>query len=172
MKFTKHPNNLIVRKALPGDEAGIHQAHMRSINEVCVKDHGKDEIKGWGNRPLGDRWIRPIQDGHVWVVESDHTIYGLGYLKVLEKENVKSAYLHALYLTPEILGMKFGYKLTKLMLKTASDFGAKEITLDSSITAHDFYKRMGFIDNGPMKFHEIGGIPVRCFPMIKKLNDL
>jgi hypothetical protein len=39
----------IIRKAKVGDESGIHEAHMRSIREICVKDHGEEEIKGWGN---------------------------------------------------------------------------------------------------------------------------
>ncbi len=28
----------IIREAKPGDEAAIHEAHMRSIREICVKD--------------------------------------------------------------------------------------------------------------------------------------
>jgi hypothetical protein len=45
----------IIRKAVPGEEQEIHKVHMRSIREVCVKDHGEEEIKGWGNRELGNR---------------------------------------------------------------------------------------------------------------------
>jgi len=46
-----------IRPARSGDEPAIHEAHMRSVREVCVKDHGEEEIRGWGNRLLGDRWI-------------------------------------------------------------------------------------------------------------------
>ena len=33
-----------IRKARTGDENGIHESHMRSIREVCVHDHGEEEI--------------------------------------------------------------------------------------------------------------------------------
>ena len=48
-------NNSIIRLARPGEEAQIHEAHMRSIREICIKDHGEEEVRGWGNRPLGNR---------------------------------------------------------------------------------------------------------------------
>ena len=37
-------NNLIIRLARPGEEA---QAHIRSIREICIKDHGEEEVRGW-----------------------------------------------------------------------------------------------------------------------------
>ena len=36
----------IIREARSGDEAGIHEAHMRSIREVFLKDHGLEEVIG------------------------------------------------------------------------------------------------------------------------------
>ena len=38
----------LIRQARFGDELGIHEAHMRSIREVCIHEHGPGEIKGWG----------------------------------------------------------------------------------------------------------------------------
>ena len=66
-----------IRFAKPGDEPAIHDAHMRSIREICVKDHGTEEIKGWGHRELGDRWTKEIQNGTVWVVERNGCIHGV-----------------------------------------------------------------------------------------------
>jgi predicted N-acetyltransferase YhbS len=56
-----------------------------------------------------------------------------------------------------------------MMLEKARDSGAKFVTLESSITAHDFYKRVGFTDRGSMKLQEIGGSFVRGFPMVFQL---
>jgi hypothetical protein len=75
----------IIREARPGDEAGIHEAAMRSIREICVKDHGEEEVRGWGNRPLGNRWIGAILEGYVWVVEFENTIHGHGYITITEE---------------------------------------------------------------------------------------
>jgi GNAT superfamily N-acetyltransferase len=162
--------NAQIREAKPGDELGIHEAHMRSIREICVKDHGTEEIRGWGYRNLDDRWTTPIKQGGVWVVELDGIICGMSYIRLFEQNGESRAHLHALYLTPEIIGQGFGLRLVELMLSKAQGAGAKLVTLESSITAHEFYKRLGFADNGPMRKVEIGGFPVTSFPMILRLS--
>lgn len=157
---------LQIREAKPGEEKAIHEAHMRSIREICVKDHGENEIRGWGNRSPGDRWIEAIKNQNVWVVEGDGNIYGHACLNVFEENHETKACIQGLYLTPEVLHQGFGFKLAGIMLDKARNAGAKTVTLDSSITAHDFYKGLGFVDAGPKKSVEIGGYPVTAFPMV------
>jgi GNAT superfamily N-acetyltransferase len=158
-----------IREAKPGEENAIHEAHMRSIREICVKDHGEDEVRGWGNRPIGNRWTNAIKDGYVWVVENAGNIYGSAYIRIFAENNETKAHIHGLYLTPEVLHQGFGFQLAGLMLEKARSSGAKFVALESSITAHDFYKRVGFTDSGPMKRQEIGGSLVRGFPMVFNL---
>ncbi len=155
----------MIRKALPGDEVAVHESHMRSIREVCVKDHGADEVRGWGNRPLGDRWVRAIVDDHVWVVEINGRIEGHGYIRIFEEAGRTVAHIHGLYLTPAVIGLGQGKKLAELMLSAAREHDAVEVTLDSTVTAHEFYKKLGFVDCAPMRYATIGGSQVRCFPM-------
>jgi len=138
---------------------------MRSIREICVKDHGEEEIKGWGFRELGNRWIRVIMEEFIWVVESGTHIYGFAYIRMFESDGKPHAHLHGLYLTPESAGHGIAKKMMKLMLDEARAHGAHAVTLESSITAHGFYKRHGFIDLGPMLKVEINGYPVSCYPM-------
>jgi hypothetical protein len=40
MSYSSQP---IIRKARPGEEAQLHEAHMRSIKEVCSRDHTAEE---------------------------------------------------------------------------------------------------------------------------------
>ena len=44
----------IIRRALPEDVFGIHEAHMKSIQELCSKDYTEAEIKAWGHRPYNE----------------------------------------------------------------------------------------------------------------------
>lgn len=164
------PKQLTIRKAIPGDEASSHEAHMRSIREICVKDHGEEEIKGWGYRELGNRWIRPIKEDFVWVVESESTMYGFAYIRMIQESSTKRSHLHGLYLTPEAAGQGIATQMMELMLNAAKDFKAEIVTLESSITGHDFYKRFGFKDVGSMLKVDIGGYPVSCFPMELNLS--
>ena len=139
---------------------------MRSIREVCIKDHGAEEIRGWGNRELGNRWIEDVKTGYVWVVEYQNTVRGVALLRIFEEAGEKMAYLNALYLTPEVLRKGLGTQLAKLMIDKARELNAKAIKLESSITGHAFYKALGFVDTGPKAQVEIGGSPVSHFPMM------
>lgn len=159
-------NSTRLRKAVPGEEAALHETHMRSIREVCVKDHGEEEVKGWGNRPLGNRWIEAIQKDIVWVIEDDGKIVGVSFLKVAAEE---TAFLHALYLTPEIIGQGWGKRLMEKLIQEAKEKGARKIKLESTITALEFYKSFGFAITGPKEVTEIGGSLVTGFPMERLL---
>lgn len=159
----------LIREAQPGDESGIHEAHMRSIREVCIRDHSEEEISGWGNHPLGDRWIAQIQESGVWVIELDGVIRGVGYIQTRHKTHEREAHLFALYLAPEALGKGLAGRLLQLLLNKARSDGARVVTLVSTLTAHGFYKRFGFVDSGPMKLTKIGGVQVRGVPMALKL---
>jgi len=51
------------------------------------------------------------------------------------------------------------------MIQKARAEGAANITLDSSLNAHEFYKNFGFKNTGPLKTTDIGGSKVRGYPM-------
>ena len=152
---------MTIRKAKTGEDDAIHSAHMRSIREVCVHDHG-EEILGWGYRECGDRWRQSIADGLVWVVEHEGQIEGVACIKFKDGQ----AYILSLYLTPIVLGQGYGWRLMSIMLDVAKERGVKRIDLQSSLTAHAFYKRVGFVDSGPMERVVIGELSVRCIPMV------
>lgn len=161
-------SQLTIRKARPGEEAHLHEAHMRSIREVCSRDHTAEEISGWGHRPLGNRWTAAIERDQVLVVEIDGVISGVGHLGVLA-DQPEEGHIYALYLTPEATGMGVGAKIANLLLDYARSKGVKVVRLYSTITAHKFYQRLGFVDEGEMQTMMIGGNPVRCYPMVKSL---
>jgi GNAT superfamily N-acetyltransferase/ADP-ribose pyrophosphatase YjhB (NUDIX family) len=163
--FQQVNSEIVIRVAVPGEEAAIHDAHLRSIREICVKDHGLEEVRGWGYRPLENRWIAQIRTGYVWVVEYQNAIHGVGHIRMFEEAGKQQCYLHALYFTPEVKGKGAGKQLVKLMIETARILQANVLFLDSTITAKKFYERCGFVDAGNMKKVDIGGYPVTCFPM-------
>ncbi|MCX6119043.1 MAG: GNAT family N-acetyltransferase [Proteobacteria bacterium] len=167
MKQTNIPQ---IRLAVMIDRPQIHEAHMRSIREVSIKDHGPEEVRGWGNRELGERWISGIEKGRVWVIEFNEQISGVGYIDISDKNGKTSAHVYAMYLTPEVIGLGFAKRMMNLMLDLARSHGALEITLDSSLTAHGFYQKFGFVDSGPLNFSDIGGSQVRSYPMKLILN--
>lgn len=60
-----------IRRARHGDEEGIHNAHMKSINEVCAKDYKPEQTAAWGGRDFNFEQKRKLIDTqYVWVVEA------------------------------------------------------------------------------------------------------
>jgi N-acetylglutamate synthase-like GNAT family acetyltransferase len=156
-----------VRRARLGDENGIHDSHMRSIREICVLDHGEDEIQGWGYRQnrSRDHWEKTFENEQIfiWVVEHNENIEGHAFFRINREK--KTAHLHSLYLTPVVHKQGFGVQMMNCILQTAKEQDIQEIVLESSITAHSFYHKYGFVDTGPRQKSVIGGYPVRNFPM-------
>lgn len=164
-------NKPIVRKATIQDAEGIHLAHMKSIQQICSKDHSEEEIKAWGHRPYReDQRINAIKNDLVWVVDDNGSIEGYGHLKIFEKEGVRLGHIFGLYLTPQVAGNSLGRAIVDKMMEEINFSKAMQITLESTITAKEFYKKIGFVPNGSELTVEINGTQIRCYPMMKRLH--
>lgn len=156
----------MIRRAKPEDARAIHEAHMLSIQTVCIGDHTADEVKGWGGRPFNEaQRILSIQNNLIWVVELDGKVEGYASIQLSEKDGQRYGYIAGLYLSLVALGRGYGRQMFDLMLSAAQEYSAKKVKLESTLTAHGFYRKMGFVDAGPMISAEIGGSQVRCIPM-------
>lgn len=156
----------MIRRANSEDAAGIHVAHMQSIQQLCSKHHTKEEIAGWGNRPFNkEQRLSAIKNHAVWIVEVNSKIEGYAQIAFKEKENVLTGHILGLYLTSIAAGSGLGKKLLQLMIDEAKLRKVNSITLESTITAHGFYEKFGFIDSGVQIAVQIGGVGVRCQPM-------
>lgn len=157
-----------VRRARPEDARQIHDAHMRSINEICAKDYSVEEVRAWGGRIYDEKHrISAIKNHMVWVVEEKGVVQGYGHL--VPDDKTKVAFLWGLYLTPDVIGRGHGEEICKLMFVEAKALGMVAIALESTITAQRFYKGLGFKEIGPQRKVEINGVEVRCFPMELKV---
>lgn len=164
-------SNNYIRKATPADALKIHEAHMRSIQEVCSIDHSENEIKAWGYRPFyEDQRIHAINEQFVYVVEIEDQIEGFLHFNILE--NKTDAYIYGLYLTKKSNGFGLGTKMMNIVFDKCEQNNIHKINLHSTITAHNFYLKMGFADTAPMTTVLINQTPIRCIPMSKNLHLL
>lgn len=155
-----------IRKAELKDAEAIHLAHMLSIQEVCSKEHTEDEINVWGRRPFREEQRHnAILNNIVYVVELENSIEGFLHFNLLD--NKKDAYVYGLYLTKKVQGRGVAKKLINILFEICFDNNIEKIDLSSTITAHKFYQKMGFIDNGLLGHVLFGQVKVRCYPMTK-----
>jgi N-acetylglutamate synthase-like GNAT family acetyltransferase len=159
-----------IRRAVASDAEGIHNAHMKSIQEMCAKDYSPEQIRAWGGRGFHEESrVRAIGNDFVWVVEGDGIIEGYGHLKIIEKDGVKHGHVFGLYFTPKVVGKSFGKAIVRMMIEEMKAAKIKTMRLESTITSQTFYRHMGFINDGPEIKIDIGGVSLACYPMFMEV---
>lgn len=155
-----------IRKATDGDAEGIRAVFLRSLREVCARDHSPEEILAWGSRPQDEMRRRmDIQNEHVWVLETDGRIEGFAHLNLSTIFGRRLGRVHGMYLAPEAIGRGFGKRFASLIVAEAKEYGAAEIHLESTLNAHAFYRGIGFQYYGDPTTAHLGATVVRCIPM-------
>ncbi|MBC7421174.1 MAG: GNAT family N-acetyltransferase [Bdellovibrio sp.] len=163
--------NIIIRRAQISDAESIHIAHMKSINEICVNEHSTDEIRVWGGRKFDlAKRLPAIQNDFYLIAELDGIVEGFCQLNVSLKKNLKSAHLYGFYITSKILKKHVGDAFMSLVFEYCQCENVKVITLKSTITAFDFYKKYGFIQTGELTGPIRDGVMIRGYPMQKALT--
>ena len=140
----------IIRRALPEDAFGIHEAHMKSIQELCSKDYTEAEIKAWGHRPYNEEHrLFAITNHIVYVVAINDSIEGYAQLKFYNDNDndIKKAHVMGLYLTSRTSGKNLGTQSLQKLLAEAQKNGVQQVTLESTLTSKVFYLKNGiFLD--------------------------
>ena len=162
-----------IRRAEPKDARGIHDAHMRSILEICAKDYTEEQLNGWGRRPYSEeRRVATIRDHKVWVIARETEIFGYAHFQTEQSNGKRSGYCNALYLTPEVAGRGFGRKLMDLMVTEALNEKLERIELYSTITSAAFYLKNGFrLLPGPQHVTMQNGVRIPSYPMERWLKN-
>ncbi|MDY3937833.1 MAG: GNAT family N-acetyltransferase, partial [Oscillospiraceae bacterium] len=93
-------------------------------------------------------------------VYSDGKLIGCGRLA---PESADSFHLGRIALYPEYRGGGNGAKLVNEILRKAKELGAKYVTIEAQTHAIGFYKKLGFIPDGSLLYHE----QIPHIPMIK-----
>jgi dipeptidase E len=167
-------NSLLIRCASPRDARGIHDAHMRSINEMCKNDYTPEQLKAWGGREYDEHQrLKMIEHNFIWVVELNGKIEGLAGLALKKEAPLQTGELLILYLTPIVAKKGLGKRLVELIEEKARTLGLKELELESTITSREFYRRCGYVETGPLHVcHTLNGIGIPGYPMKKVLAPI
>jgi putative acetyltransferase len=144
----------MVRRAIPDDAEAIAALLVRSIREICGPDYGNDEaiLSVWCANKTPENMRRGILNSdNYWIVALDDGVIAGTALMGLKGE------IHLCYLLPEYLGRGIGKAMLNDMLAFARMSGLQKVTLGSTRTAREFYKRNGFIECGETDW--MGQIP-------------
>lgn len=152
-----------LRRAQHADSAGIIQAHIQSIRNVCSKDYNPEQIQAWAGRKFRvDLWNQTIDRDYVWVLVDDCEVLGFGHFAKMSED---AGEVLGLYFVPEVIGKGMGKKLFQFMLEVARENHLKKINLHATITAKSFYQSLGFQQSGSDETVDMQGVAIPCFPM-------
>jgi GNAT superfamily N-acetyltransferase len=151
-----------IRRATTADVAQICEVVRASITELCVADHRGDPniLEQWlANKTPENvgQWLSNASNINLVAVE-DSTVLAAGCVTI-------SGAILLNYVSPAARFRGVSSALLAGMEAAARKNGNVQCTLDSTLTAHRFYNRHGYVDSGPRA--EKRG--VATFPMAKAL---
>lgn len=169
-----------IRKAVEKDKDDIYRVHTKAIQKTCSSHYSPHEVEVWVKRQNPGRYLEFLRQGDIVIAEDqDERVLGFGHaipdtiLKQEMEEQGKSRAIQikGLFVDPEHHRKGAGRSLMNHLEKTASELGAKSLTVHATLNAVEFYRKCGF---DPLEFveHRVSDeVRLQCRKMIKKLAD-
>src|SRR5262249_26157782 len=134
-----------IRAAHLDDAEQICAVVRRSIAELCVADHGNDLriLDAWlGNKTVANvqSWISSNPSG-VFVAVAEGAVSGVSII-------LPSGEVVLNYVSPDARFKGWTKALMARLEERGRELGLERLTLVSTVTAHRFYRALGYADLG------------------------
>ena len=155
---------IIIRRAMESDAVAACDVVRRSISELCVADHCNNEatLTAWLENKSVDTFLRLIraESKSCVVAILDDNICGFGHID-------HSGAIGLLYVAPDARFLGASTAMLGWLEDEAFRLGVKAVTLNSSLTAREFYMARGYALAG----EPIAGFGItQAWPMSKQLT--
>jgi GNAT superfamily N-acetyltransferase len=153
-----------VRKTRLEDCRRVAHVHRTSIRKICSSRYDQDVIDTWagGCSANGVRRSSKRKEANNIVVEVDGIICGIG---ASLNNRIWLVYVH-----PKWSGLGLGDKLIQRLESDMLKKGLKDITLESSLNAYNFYLRNGYKKVKKKSLEFRNGLRIPCIKMKKTLK--
>ena len=152
-----------IRKATLKDAEEMCKVVRAAIKEVNSTDYTPRQVKAWLSHNSAKSYKESMKKGRKWFVATERgKIIGVTRADS-EKETIK-----ALYVNPSMHGKGIGKKLYLKMEKFLRAQGVKKLVVESTITAQNFYEKMGMRKTGKRNV-KMSGVSIPVVVVEKKL---
>lgn len=135
--------NYRVRRFQNSDAEEVSRLIIKTLRTTNIKDYSVDYIENDVKKFTPDDVVERASWIHFYVVEDNKIIVGCGAIgSYWGKEDESS--LFNIFVLPEYQGKGIGRKIIETLEKDEYFFRAKRIEIPASITACEFYKKMGY----------------------------
>lgn len=124
---------IIVRPMVEPDALAVHDIHTACLRHTLTSHYSSEQLEAWlaGRTPAG--YLRGAENGEVYLVaELDRTV--VGYANWQDQE------LLSLFVLPDFQNMGIG-----TLLFAACEANAEIRRVKATLSAVEFYKRLGFL---------------------------
>ncbi|HCI03743.1 MAG: GNAT family N-acetyltransferase [Candidatus Pacebacteria bacterium] len=149
-----------IRLVRDGDYAAIARLRKQTIRNVNSKDYSEKIIQNWLSMRSAQDFRKSADECKRWVAIENEKI--IGFCEHNFECEVSRIYVHKNYLRKGV-----GSRLLEVAEASLEKLGCKEIRIESTITAKDFYKIRGYRVTKKTTFKEDG---TTIFKMLKKLS--
>ena len=127
-----------IRPATTGDAGPIHALHTHSVRALCKDHYSPEQISGWLKNRSPQGYLPGIKRGEMFVAEAGPQIVGFGHATPGE--------IHAIYVALENAQQGVGFRLLAYGIEKARAGSHRDVCLDATLNAQDFYKKAGFVE--------------------------
>jgi predicted N-acetyltransferase YhbS len=142
--------NICIRRINDSDAPAVSKLISRNFLEVNIKDYSRDEMEHLSETYSPDKVIEISRNAHMYIASTDDTVIGCGAISSFWGKQDESILL-SFFVLPELHGKGIGRKIIETLENDEFFLRAKRIEISASITAYEFYKRMGYDDKDGIK---------------------
>ncbi len=135
--------NIIIRKFESKDAEAVSALIAKTMRTTNINDYPSDIIESVVNRLTPDNIIQRASWMHFYVVCDNEIVIGCGAIGSYWGKLDESS-LFNIFVLPEYQGKGIGRKIIETLEQDEYFLRAKRIEIPSSITANEFYRKLGY----------------------------
>jgi N-acetylglutamate synthase-like GNAT family acetyltransferase len=151
-----------IRRATPSDSQTAFDIRLHAIRHQCIGVYTAEQMLAWTAGSAEDGYS-DLMEKHFYLGCVQGEAVATGML------DLESGEIGAIFVLPGFMQQGIGLKILNHLECLARNLGLKEVNLDATLNAADFYRRCGYVGNEPAIYHSPSGLQLACVPMVKGL---
>ena len=137
-------DKITVRRFIPSDAGDVQNIIHRGLREINGRDYPAKRIQEYCGYFTVEKIRSQAETAHMYVaVSNDGRVAGTGTIAPFWGSETESILL-TIYVLPDLIGQGIGTAIIQALEKDEYFLRAKRIEIPSSITAVNFYRKMGY----------------------------
>ena len=137
-------DKITVRRFIPSDAGDVQNIIHRGLREINGRDYPAKRIQEYCGYFTVEKIRSQAETAHMYVaVSDDGRVAGTGTIAPFWGSETESILL-TVYILPDLIGQGIGTAIIHALEQDEYALRAKRIEIPSSVTAVDFYRKMGY----------------------------